>query len=364
MESGSSVAAEGFRKRIKITLVCMKNLAIPHVVVTSINAPNKCLEVLADGAKHSRYNFIIVGDTKSPRDFELAGADYYDVERQQQSCFDYARKAPFRHYCRKNVGYLAAFQNGAPYILETDDDNLPKKEFWRERSPVIDCYRQIPRDGWLNVYRYFTDAEIWPRGYPLQFLKNSTAGIVNGNGTPVTCMIQQGLADDNPDVDAVYRLIGNLPIQFSPGETVILNPGQWCPFNSQNTCWWPEAYLLMYLPAHCSFRMTDIWRSFVAERIFSENGWCIGFQKADVWQDRNEHDLLRDFEDEIAGYLNNHRIVEELESIELAPGRDAIPTNLARCYDCLIEHGWIGEEEDSLLKTWLADAQKALAGKG
>ncbi|MHC4265647.1 MAG: STELLO glycosyltransferase family protein, partial [Planctomycetota bacterium] len=68
-------------------------------------------------------------------------------------------------------------------------------------------------------------------------------------------------ADDNPDVDAVYRLTQRLPLTFRKDRRLALGNGSKCPFNSQNTTWFPDAYPLLYLPAYCSFRMTDIWRS-------------------------------------------------------------------------------------------------------
>ncbi|MBV5271274.1 MAG: DUF288 domain-containing protein, partial [Afipia sp.] len=79
----------------------------------------------------------------------------------------------------------------------------------------------------------------------------------------------------NPDVDAIYRLTLPLPQSFREEQPVALGRNVWCPFNSQNTTWWKEAAPLLYLPSFCSFRMTDIWRSFVAQRIAWENGWHI-----------------------------------------------------------------------------------------
>ena len=54
-------------------------------------------------------------------------------------------------------------------------------------------------------------------------------------------------------------------------------------------------YPLLYLPAYCSFRMTDIWRSFVAQRIAWENGWRLLFHGPTMEQERNVHDLMKDF---------------------------------------------------------------------
>ena len=140
----------------------------------------------------------------------------------------------------------------------------------------------------------------------------------------------------------------------------MLGGGAWCPFNSQNTTWWADAFPLMYLPAHCSFRMTDIWRGFVAQRIAWENGWSILFHEPTVWQDRNEHNLMRDFEDEIPGYLLNRKIAEKLAKLHLVPGRDHMGENLLICYRALIELGAVGPQELPLIEAWLEEMVRAV----
>jgi hypothetical protein len=52
------------------------------------------------------------------------------------------------------------------------------------------------------------------------------------------------LADDNPDVDAIYRLLLPIPLRFKEVKAVALR-GAWCPFNSQNTMWWPDVFPLL-----------------------------------------------------------------------------------------------------------------------
>jgi hypothetical protein len=213
----------------------------------------------------------------------------------------------------------------------------------------------VAAPGWANLYRYFTDALIWPRGLPLDVVNASLPAFETLRTIEVDCPIQQGLADANPDVDAIYRLLLPLPQDFRADRRVALAPGAWCPFNSQNTTWWPEAFPLLYLPAYCSFRMTDIWRSFVAQRIAAANGWHILFHEATVWQDRNEHNLMRDFADETVGYLNNSRIQAALVELVLASGARRIPDHMRRCYTALVDLGVVGAEELPLLDTWLAD---------
>jgi hypothetical protein len=108
--------------------------------------------------------------------------------------------------------------------------------------------------------------------------------------------------------------------------------------------------------------MTDIWRSFVAQRIAAANGWHILFHEATVWQERNAHNLMRDFADEIPGYLNNRKIGDKLQALDLAAGVAAIPENLRRCYRALVEMGVVGAEELALLDAWLADLAPMMTG--
>jgi hypothetical protein len=159
-----------------------------------------------------------------------------------------------------------------------------------------------------------------------------------------------------------------LPVVFRKGRQVALGAGAWCPFNSQNTVWFPPAYPLLYLPSCCSFRMTDIWRSFVAQRIAWENGWSVLFRSPDVSQERNEHNLMRDFVDEIPGYVHNRAIGERLERLKLAAGPENTADNLIRCYEELVRLAVVGAQEIALVKAWeedVAEADRAfLAGGG
>lgn len=321
------------------------------VVITSISGPNRAMTELAHGCKQRGYRFIVIGDESSPTDFNIDGCDFYNLEDQVKTGFKFAQMCPRRHYARKNIGYLIAIQNGASIIIETDDDNTPYDTFWQQRRRTQTA-KTAEKAGWVNIYRYFTDANIWPRGMPLEKINNELIPFESLNTRDMDCPIQQGLADKNPDVDAIYRLILPLPQSFIKHRSVVLAKDTWCPFNSQNTTWWRDAFPLLYLPSYCSFRMTDIWRGFVAQRIAQVNGWGILYHEPTVWQDRNEHNLMRDFQDEISGYLNNTEICREFERLDLAPGTDNIAANLRLCYEKLIEKGLVDPRELDLLDMW------------
>ena len=138
----------------------------PCLVVTSINAPNRAMAALASGAADVGFDFIVVGDTRSPADFRIDGCRFLDLAAQAATGFKSAAAGVTDHYARKNIGYLLAMQRDAPYIVETDDDTVAYDEFWfdRERSHAVS---RVGDQGWVNVYRYFSSASIWPRGLPL-----------------------------------------------------------------------------------------------------------------------------------------------------------------------------------------------------
>jgi hypothetical protein len=321
------------------------------LVVTSISAPNPVLQSLAAGAIAHDWDFIVAGDTKSPAHFELEGCHYLSVADQQAGSHELGRLCPTRSYARKNIAYLEAIARGADVIVETDDDNFSREAFWLPRVPQLAC-RPVDHGGWVNVYAYFSETFIYPRGLPLNHARQTPPPPALMQ--ELECPLQQGLADANPDVDAVYRMLFPLPFEFDPDvEPVALRSGAWCPFNSQNTTFFKKIFALLYLPAHCSFRMTDIWRSFVAQRILHHLGYPVLFHGCTVWQERNEHSLHVDFCDEVSGYVNNHAIRTALMNLDFGQSTDIFQL-LEQCYQCLMQQGWVGKEEEVLLAAWIS----------
>lgn len=331
----------------------MKNK--PTIVVTTIQAPTPSMEAW------SRKNLpiIVVGDRKGPSDYPLKNVIFRPFDPVRLSMFSLEHDLPCDNYARKNLGYLLAMQQGAPCIYETDDDNAPTFS-WKPRNlrtPDNTHLVGFSSSFWVNVYRRFVKQSevVWPRGLPLTEIHNSGEVLVRGCARNSCCPIQQGLANSSPDVDAIWRLTQDRPVIFdSSAAPVILNSGSWCPFNSQSTWWWPEAYPLMYLPSHCSFRMTDIWRSFVAQRCLWSMLRCVIFHPAEVVQERNQHNLMKDFEQEVPGYLRNAEMAKLLYALTLTgdPRKD-----LVTCYQELVKHHFFPSAELHLLDLWLSDLQ-------
>lgn len=328
----------------------MKNDLKKALIITSIASPNSVLQACAKGASENNFDFIVIGDTKSPAEFSLEGCRFVSIAEQEDLNFKLAKILPKKHYARKNLGYLLAKDHD--FIVETDDDNFPYDSFWKERSRTqkVHAYNEV---GWLNVYSLFSKENIWPRGFPLHHLRNKNSE--EFKEAMLNCPIQQGLANENPDVDAVYRMTLKLPFNFDEHASLALGKNSWSPFNSQNTTWFKEAFPLLYLPSYCSFRMTDIWRSFVAQRIAWTCNWPVMYHNATVWQERNDHSLIKDFEDEIPGYLHNENICKQLKELDLLSGENNLTENLLRCYRMLTENNFVGKEEMKLVEAFCED---------
>lgn len=332
------------------------NPAAPALVavITTIQPPTPAVRELQRRLMQAGGRLVVAGDRKGPAAFDLPGCEFLSLDAQQAGGFTLAQRLPTGHYARKNIGYLHAIRAGAACIYETDDDNAPLAD-WAPRTESVAACRRPGGAGWVNVYRYFTDdPRIWPRGFPLQHLADSVAPCAPV-GVPVRAPVQQGLVNGSPDVDAVWRLTQDRPFDFDAAAPVALGSGQWSPFNTQSTWWWPVAYPLLYVPSHCSFRMCDIWKSFVAQRCLWALGAEVVFHPPEVRQDRNPHDYFRDFKDEVPGYLQNVRLVEILSGLSLPAGEDRTGENLRTCYAALAAERIFPPEELELVDAWLSD---------
>jgi hypothetical protein len=106
--------------------------------------------------------------------------------------------------------------------------------------------------------------------------------------------------------------------------------------------------------------MCDIWKSFVAQRCLWELGYGIAFHAPEAFQNRNQHDLDRDFADEVLGYTRNKEIAEVLSQVQLKRGEAQIGDNLQRCYEALVVAGIFPSAELQLVELWLENFRLAV----
>lgn len=147
-------------------------------------------------------------------------------------------------------------------IYDVDDDNAlisPEAGVPHALSPFTPAWTTTfsvgPEAFVHNPYGCFGGpANVWPRGFPLDSINDgestrcNTVSVDFSEGaredTKWPLGVVQGLANHDPDVDAVYRLThppGGLPFDFDSGEPVphgtsplkIVPPTVFTPYNAQ-----------------------------------------------------------------------------------------------------------------------------------
>lgn len=325
------------------------------LVITTINKPNAVIDRYLFLSKKNDIKFIIIGDKKSPQ--YQNKYPFFNIIDQKKFNFNIYNKLPFNSYSRKNLGYLIAMKAKSKIILETDDDNYPKNNFFNNLK-IKKKLKVISGPKWINILERFSkkQKQIWPRGFPLNLINDQVKFKIKKK--EILSPIQQRMCDGNPDVDAIYRLTNKFRNHIFANDNYAINNNSNCPFNSQNTVWHEIAFPLMYLPSFCTMRATDIWRGFVAIRIIKNYNWNLTFLKSTVVQKRNIHNLMDDFVQEIPVYKNTNKFCKVLDKLKLSKKHEDILINIKKCYEQLVNEKVLDKRELPLLNKWLIDVQK------
>ena len=117
----------------------------------------------------------------------------------------------------------------------------------------------------INIFKYFTNnAYIWSRGFPLSLLKNEPNYLIQN--TDKTPSIINGLVENNPDVDSLFRIICNHQdsIIWEKNKSILIDNKNLCVFNTQNTFQLnPELFICLLIPCSVLFRYCDILREII-----------------------------------------------------------------------------------------------------
>jgi hypothetical protein len=317
------------------------------IVITTINPLTPEIKAFL---KTEFWKVIIIGDEKSTMIQNASNLDFYSLEKQDSTSFKLLTKLPINHYSRKNIGYLIAMKGKASMIYETDDDNRPLENWvW----PNFYCAERIDAGNrFVNIFTYFSKDHSWPRGFPLEYIKDQQTNcrVKHSDGNEIG--VWQGQVAGDPDVDAIFRLTSAKIPAFNNNPPVYIKKGHYCPFNSQNTLWNPRAFPLMYLPVFVTSRFTDILRGYIAQRMMRDFDLHLGFVSPNVFQKRNHHNLMQDFQDERDVYLNITRIVDILDSTDT--GNNMLQ-GLRSLYKALCENGILPKGELEIVDLWCND---------
>lgn len=271
---------------------------------------------------------------------------------------------------RRNIALLEALKWGADVIVTIDDDNIPLDQnyFSNIHNLLWHAHLQLGADiktygtlfngieassltGWFDVGQLL-DPPAKHRGFPYDVAQN------HQHFSPVVDArvgVAAGICLGDPDIDAVTRMAVH-PTVHRVSELlragVVTDPQKTrTVFNTQNTAFVRE--LAPCFLMHNLGRYDDIFASLIAQRVMREHGYYVHFGQPFVWQQRNQHDLLKDLDKEVWGMNNIMRFVHFLEDVQLPPA-GSVATQLYHLYQAAAGETWLNEMW-RLGKAWLQD---------
>lgn len=321
------------------------------VIITTINP---ITETIKKHMNNTEYDVIIVGDKKTPDCYKNENCIYLDLEAQEKFFPKLSKLIPYNHYGRKNLGYLFAIQREYEIIYETDDDNIPFDNFDNVLN-FDDTINTIQENDskWINIFKYFTNNNwIWPRGYPLSLIKKHPIPNYTFENSKKDVSIINGLVENDPDVDALFRLLCNHEVTWEKNKKIIISNKNVCVFNTQNTFWIDSTMFIgLLLPCSVTFRYCDILKGIIANMLLRLNDKNMAYTSPNVIQLRNEHDLMSDFKSEYSMYIANEKIIPIIQN-----GVENLKNNkeiLYEIYKNLFDNNIITQLDLDICKEWL-----------
>eukprot|EP00339_Tiarina_fusa_P004934 CAMPEP_0117041156 /NCGR_PEP_ID=MMETSP0472-20121206/28771_1 /TAXON_ID=693140 ORGANISM="Tiarina fusus, Strain LIS" /NCGR_SAMPLE_ID=MMETSP0472 /ASSEMBLY_ACC=CAM_ASM_000603 /LENGTH=482 /DNA_ID=CAMNT_0004752113 /DNA_START=66 /DNA_END=1512 /DNA_ORIENTATION=- len=331
-----------------------KNVHQPHLacrkwaVVTTIFAPS---EALIDIANLQDWCMVVVGDTKTAKDWRSAEPKLKDnefflsIEEQDEwlklpgEIGKFFQRIPYKHFARKNIGFLYAILRGADMVYDFDDDNyLNKDKATGQLLPLVPTSanneNEVPNVRFIDIktksfnHHPLMGATIdgsWARGFPMELIQDSaTHGTVasSGNVLPMEKVgVIQYCADNNPDIDAIHRLTKPLPMNFAgeaESSSILVPANVYAPYNAQATLHTGPALFATLLPVSVPSRVTAFGVAFSQEK-----------------------DL----------YYKSNKLVEYL-SEGFRSDEPSLPARMEELWISLYERGYIEETDVELVQLW------------
>ncbi|KAJ8573584.1 hypothetical protein K7X08_010095 [Anisodus acutangulus] len=257
------------------------------IVVSVSDYPSSSLQSLV---RLKGWQVLAIGNSRTPKDWNLKGAIYLSLEQQASLGFRLVDFLPYDSCVRKSVGYLFAIQHGAKRIFDADDRgeviggdlgkhfDLELNGGAAKQQKILQYSLEIENKTVVNPYIHFGQRSVWPRGLPLE-----SVGFVNHEKfyTEVSGgrqYIQQGISNGLPDVDSVFystRKVGSEPLDIIFDEhapKVALPQNLMVPINSFNTLFHYNAFWSLMLPVSVSTMASDVLRGYWAQRMLWEIG--------------------------------------------------------------------------------------------
>jgi len=332
---------------MKIAL-CTTTIHVPHAL--------KLLRKCSDDVY-----FFVAGDEKTPREvsrFVTALGNGY-LAPWEQGHWKCSELLGWNTIARRNIAFLEALKWGADVIYSWDDDNLPVDRYHFDLldlpSRKFNGIKVSGIDHWFDPGCLLIPPTRH-RGYPHNMPRSRIAEPV----TDAKIGVAAGLVLGDPDIDAVTRMehrpdIGGVHLLGQTGVVVDLHT--WTVFNSQNTAVIRELVPAWFMMPGVG-RHDDIYASLIVQRVMRERDLHVHFGTPFTYQQRNQHDLIKDMRAEVDGMENVTKLAHLLDHIML-PGKSVLG-DTRRIYETLLDCEFLPRKSVEAGLVWLEDVEGVL----
>ena len=283
------------------------------IITTTIRSPSKATLEFCQKTVEDNWNFLIVGDKKTPHqkyielESNYKNVEYLHPQKQSDLYSELSDLIGWNSIQRRNIGFVHAYKNMTEIFATVDDDNIPYANWGKDLfiNKKIDVDLWSSPNGVFDPLSVTIRSDLWHRGYPLENLETKNNITYLGKHKRKV-LIQSDLWDGDPDIDAICRLSKKPCVKYENHQPYGSN--QISPFNSQNT-FLSRKVMPYYAVLPCIGRMDDIWGSYIVQNKFPN---CLIYNKPSVFQDRIEQDLILNLEKEIIGYKQTLDLLNNL----------------------------------------------------
>ncbi|ESO87876.1 hypothetical protein LOTGIDRAFT_62788, partial [Lottia gigantea] len=325
------------------------------IVVTSLSSPTSDIYYLAN---ITGWKLLVLGEEKTSN-WSNVNCHFLSYNDRENELFTIKTLLPKGSYSRKTLGYLYAIVNGAQVIYATDDNYRPTDNLTNFNLETMEFGMRYSGQNLFNAYSHFGQSSIWPKGFPLEKISDQKS--LNYHvGKFTTPSIQQSLVNGDPDVDSIFRLTRKMKSEHmnvlfdSVAPPVIVPSGVLSPFSSQNTLFLYDAFWALVLPISTSFKGSDIWKNYWAQRLLWEIGGNVGFYPPNGIRKRNTESHIEDAKYESAFYSRTSKLIEFLQN-----WRCNVELKFFKCVVKLSEQMYLNKfwtkQDVHVVKVWLKD---------
>ena len=303
----------------------------PYIVIATINEL-KNLEASREEFMENGAKVIIVDEGNAPmrarnaRILQGINMEFYGpVERASWfkdrfgiNSERYLQVIPERAHAETSFGFLVAFEQGADYVIELDDDVVPSGVIPGHSDNLFSNGGTTVASAskWYNTLesiRMSVPGTYFPRGHPYDPERRVESYSWKDEGGE--CVLNMGHWLGNPDFDAMTILYhggmdGRCGIRGDElkREKVIVDKGTYFAICSMNTSFKREiipAFYQLYMNVMGVDRFDDIWSGIFIKRIADHLGHKICLGKPAVIHDKRPRSVFKDLKKEIDGMVLN-----------------------------------------------------------